>query len=50
MKLNSSLAIKAADWLSQNFQKSMGEEWQKKSLQEGVIEHFDNGIPFVVSE
>jgi len=31
MKLNSSLAIKAADWLSQNFQKSMGEEWQKRN-------------------
>ena len=31
MKLNSKIAIKAADWFGTNFQKSMGEEWQKRN-------------------
>ncbi len=31
MKLNSKIAIKAADWFGTNFQKSMGHEWQKRN-------------------
>ncbi len=31
MKLKSKIAIKAADWLGQNFQQSMGEDWQKRN-------------------
>lgn len=31
MKLNSKIAIRAADWFGTNFQRSMGEEWQKRN-------------------
>ena len=31
MKLNSKIAIKAADWFGTNFQRSMGQDWQKRN-------------------